>query len=200
MPIRDYGSTFLILALTAGCATTDVQKTARVRAGGARRPAVVLFAAPPRSTLWLYQGVDDGAGWTCDGGAGQPVQVTSEAGFVMAKLPARTGKETYAIGAIELADGSERHLRSGPNAKVPVFNAVPGKVTLVGGVKILDVGEGVSLLPDPSVSRARAARFLAGKNRHENRREKRRENGRMSASVANGKMSWVAMPDSCARP
>ena len=128
--------------------------------------------------------------------AGQPLQVTSDAGFVMAKLPARTGRETYAIGDITMADGSERHLRAGANAKVPVFNAVPGKVTLVGGVKVLDVGEGVSLLPDPSVSRVRAARFLASKNRREHRREK----GRVSASVANGRMSWVAMPDSCARP
>ena len=133
MLMRDCGSTFLVLALAAGCATTDVQKTARARAAGAGRSAVVIFAAPPRSTLWLYQGVDDGAGWTCDGAAGQPLQVTSEAGFVMAKLPARTGKETYAIGAIETAGASDRHLRSGPNAKVPVFNAVPGKVTLVGG-------------------------------------------------------------------
>jgi hypothetical protein len=82
---------------------------------------------------------------------------------------------------------------------VPVFNAVPGKVTLVGGVKVLAVGEGVSLLPDPSVSRARAARYLAGKNRRENHRANGRANGRMSASVANGKMSWVAMPDSCER-
>lgn len=201
MPTREYGSTFLVLALAAGCATTDVQNGARARArvGGARREAVVIFAAPPRSTLWLYQGVDDGAGWTCDGAAGQPLQVTSEAGFVMAKLPARTGKETYAIGAIDMANGSDHHLRSGPNARVPVFNAVPGKVTLVGGVKVLDVGEGVSLLPDPSVTRARAARFLAGKNRRENRRANGRANGRMSASVANGKMSWVAMPDSCER-
>jgi hypothetical protein len=193
--MRNYGTIFLILALTSGCATTDIQKAARARAGGARRPAVVVFAAPPRSTLWLYQGVDDGAGWTCDGAAGQPVQVTSEAGFVMAKLPARTGKETYAIGAIEMAGGSDHHLRTGPNTKVPVFNAVPGKVTLVGGVKVLDVGEGVSLLPDPSVTRARAARFLAGKNRG----ERRRETGGMSGPVANGKMSWVAMPDGCAR-
>ena len=123
----------------------------------------MVFAAPPRSTLWLYQGVDDGVGWTCDGAAGQTVQVSSEAGFVMAKLPARTGKEKYAIGEIEMADGSDRHLRSGANAKVPVFNAVPGKVTLVGGVKVLDVGEGLSLLPDPSVTRARAVRFLARK-------------------------------------
>jgi len=103
-------------------------------------------------------------------------------------------RETYAIGDITMADGSERHLRSGPNAKVPVFNAVPGKVTLVGGVKVLAVGEGVSLLPDPSVTRARAARFVAGKNRREHHRE-----NRTSARVANGKMSWVAMPDSCAR-
>ena len=103
-------------------------------------------------------------------------------------------RETYAIGDITMADGSERHLRSGPNAKVPVFNAVPGKVTLVGGVKVLAVGEGVSLLPDPSVTRARAARFVAGKNRREHHRE-----NRTSARVANGKMSWVAMPDICAR-
>ena len=149
----------------------------------------MVFAAPPRSTLWLYQGVDDGVGWTCEG-AGQSVQVSSKGGFVVVRLPPRTGKEKYAIGEIAMADGPDRHLRPGANAKVPVFNAVPGKVTLVGGVKVLDVGEGLSLLPDPSATRARAARFLARKDR------------RMSASVANGtvsKMSWVAMPDSCAR-
>jgi len=60
-------------------------------------------------------------------------------------------------------------------------------------VKVLDVGEGLSLLPDPSVTRARAARVLARKDR------------RISSLLAKGKvgkvekMSWVAMPDSCAR-
>ena len=112
---------------------------------------------------------------------------------MVAKLPARTGKEKYAIGEIAIADGSDRRLRPGANAKVPTFNAVPGKVTLVGGVKVLDVGEGLSLLPDPSVTRARAARVLARKDR------------RISSLLAKGKvgkvekMSWVAMPDSCAR-
>lgn len=175
--------------LAAGCATTDFQKTARARADGARREAVVVFTAPPHATLWLYQGIDDGAGWKCEG-AGQTVQVSSEGGFVVARLQPRTGREKYAIGEIAMAEGPDRHLRSGANAKVPVFNAAPGKVTLVGGVKVLDVGEGLSLLPDPSATRARAARFLARKDR------------RMSASVANGsvsKMSWVAMPNSCAR-
>jgi hypothetical protein len=108
----------------------------------------------------------------------------------VAKLPARTGREKYAIAEVAIADGSDRRLRLGANAKVPVFNAVPGKVTMVGGVKVLAVGDGLSLLPDPSATRARAARFLAGKDR------------RMSASVAKGKvgrMSWVAMPDSCPR-
>ncbi len=182
--------TLPVLALAAGCATTDLQKAARARADRARTEAVVVFAAPPRSTLWLYQGVDDGVGWTCDGEAGQTVQVSSEGGFVVARLAPRMGKEKYAIGEIAVADGADRHLRPGANAKVPVFNAVAGKVTLVGGVKVLDVGEGLSLLPDPSVTRARAARYLARKDR------------RMSASVANGnmsRMSWVAMPDSCAR-
>ena len=180
------GATALaLLALAAGCATTDSKKAAR--ADGARLEAVVVFAAPPRSTVWLYQGVDDGVGWTCDGAAGQAVQVSSEAGFVLAKLPPRTGREKYAIGEIAMANGPERHLRPGATAKVPVFNAVPGKVTLVGGVKVLDVGEGLSLLPDPSATRARAARFLAHKHR------------RMSGSVVSGQMSWVAMPDSCAR-
>jgi hypothetical protein len=177
-----------LLLLAAGCATSDF------RNGGARgdrsRPsAVVVFAAPPRSTVWLYQGVDEGAGWMCEG-AGEAVQVASEGGFVVARLPARTGKEKYAIGEIAIADGSDRRLRPGASAKVPTFNAVPGKVTLVGGVKVLDVGEGLSLLPDPSVTRARAVRVLARKDR------------RMSASVAKGgvaRMSWVAMPDSCAR-
>ena len=180
-------SALALVALAAGCATTDVQKAARSRADRARPDAIVVFAAPPRSTVWLYQGVDDGVGWTCEGAAGQVVQVSSEAGFVMARLPPRTGKEKYAIGEIAMANGPDRHLRPGANAKVPVFNAVSGKVTLVGGVKVLDVGEGLSLLPDPSATRARAVRFVARKDR------------RMSASIANGTMSWVAMPDSCAR-
>jgi len=122
--------------------------------------------------------------------------VTAADEAIVAKLPARTGNEKYAIGEIAIADGSERRLRPGANAKVPTFNAVPGKVTLVGGVKVLDVGEGLSLLPDPSVTRARAVRVLARKDR------------RISSSLAKGKvgkvgevekMSWVAMPDSCAR-
>jgi len=170
----------------AGCATGGVRKQSATRD---RAEAIVVFAAPPRAKVWLYQGVDDGTGWTCEG-TGETVQVASEGGFVVAKLPPRMGKEKYAIGEIAVGGGSERRLRPGPNAKVPVFNAVPGKVTVVGGVKVLDVGEGLSLLPDPSATRARAARVLAHKDR------------RMSASVAKGnvaKMSWVAMPDSCAR-
>jgi len=179
-----------LLALGAGCAT-NARKPAAAHASKARPAAVVVFAAPAHSKVWLYEGVDDGVGWTCEGA--QTVEVSSEGGFVVAKLPARTGNEKYAIGEIAIADGSERRLRPGANAKVPTFNAVPGKVTLVGGVKVLDVGEGLSLLPDPSVTRARAARVLARKDR------------RISSLLAKGKvgkvekMSWVAMPDSCAR-
>jgi hypothetical protein len=189
------GSTVLsLLALAQGCASADFRKASPARAHRAGGDAVVVFAAPPRSTVWLTQGVDDGAGWTCEGAAGETFQVASqvasEDGFVVARLPSRTGRQKYAIGEITIAEASDRRLRPGANAKVPAFNAVPGKVTLVGGVKVLDVGEGLSLLPDPSVTRARAARVLARKDR------------RMSASVARGKagkMSWVAMPDSCAR-
>jgi hypothetical protein len=184
-----------LLALAAGCATSEVRKAAPAHADRGRSSAVVVFAAPPGSKVWLYQGVDDGTGWTCEGEAGGTVQVASKAGFVVANLPARTGREKYAIGEIALADGSDRRLRPGATAKVPVFNAVPGKVTVVGGVKVLEVGEGLSLLPDPSATRARAAAYLARKDR------------RTPAPVAKGKvgrlgkgtMSWVAMPDSCAR-
>jgi hypothetical protein len=180
-----------LLVLAGGCATSDVRKAAPVHADKARATAVVVFAAPPRSTVWLYRGVDDGTGWTCEGGAGEFPQVASESGFVVAKLPPRVGREKYAIAEIALADGSDRRLRPGANAKVPAFNAIPGKVVVVGGVKVLEVGDGLSLLPDPSATRARAARFLARKDR------------RMSASLAKGatgasKMIWVAMPDSCA--
>jgi hypothetical protein len=192
-PVAGLGPAALpLLALALGCATSGTKRAAPVHADRGRAVATVVFAAPPRSTVWLYQGVDDGAGWTCEG-AGEMVQVASEGGFVVAKLPARTGKEKYAIGEITIADGPDRRLRSGANAKVPVFNAVPGKVTHVGGVKVLDVGEGLSLLPDPSATRARAARVLARKDR------------RLAATLAKGKtvkaekMSWVAMPDSCAR-
>jgi hypothetical protein len=184
------GPTLLpLLSLAAGCATSDFRKAGSAQYDKAHATAVVVFAAPPRSTVWLYQGVDDGAGWTCEGG-GQIAQVASEGGFVVARLPPRTGREKYAIGEIAIADGSDRRLRPGANAKVPAFNAVPGKVTLVGGVRVLEVGEGLSLLPDPSATRARAVRTVA------------RQDRRMSTSIAKGsvaKMSWVAMPDSCAR-
>jgi len=159
---------------------------------------VVVFAAPPGSKVWLYQGVDDGTGWTCEGEAGGTVQVASKAGFVVANLPARTGREKYAIGEIALADGSDRRLRPGATAKVPVFNAVPGKVTVVGGVKVLEVGEGLSLLPDPSATRARAARYLARKDRRTPAPVAKGKVGK-AGPLGKGTMSWVAMPDSCAR-
>ena len=182
-----------LLALAAGCATSDFRKAPPARADRSRATAVVVFAAPPRSTVWLYQGVDDGTGWTCDAAAGEITQVASEGGYVVARLPPRIGREKYAIGEIALADGSDRRLRPGANAKVPTFNPVPGKVTVVGGVKVLEVGDGLSLLPDPSATRARAARFLARKDR---KNAEPVPKGKVS-SVA--RMSWVAMPDSCAR-
>ena len=83
---------------------------------------------------------------------------------------------------------------------MPTFNAVPGKVTLVGGVKVLDVGEGLSLLPDPSVTRARAAQVLARKDRRTSASDAKGKVGKLSvAKLSVTKMSWVAMPDSCAR-
>ena len=188
-----------LLLLSAGCASSDFRKGAAARPDRSRPAAVVVFAAPPRSTVWLYQGVDDGTGWTCEG-AGESVHVASEGGFVVAKLPARTGKEKYAIGEIAIANGGERRLRPGANAKMPTFNAVPGKVTLVGGVKVLDVGEGLSLLPDPSVTRARAAQVLARKDRRTSASDAKGKVGKLSvAKLSVTKMSWVAMPDSCAR-
>jgi hypothetical protein len=187
-----------LLLLAAGCASSDFRKGAAARPDKPRPAAVVVFAAPPRSTVWLYQGVDDGTGWTCEG-AGESVHVASEGGFVVAKLPARTGKEKYAIGEIAIANGGERRLRPGANAKVPTFNAVPGKVTLVGGVKVLDVGEGLSLLPDPSVTRARAAQVLARKDRRMSSNAKGKVGKLSVAKLSVTKMSWVSMPDSCAR-
>lgn len=186
-----------LLALAAGCATSDVRKTAPARADRSRATAVVVFAAPPRSTVWLYQGVDDGTGWTCDAGAGEITQVASEGGYVVARLPPRIGKEKYAIGEVALADGSDRRLRPGANAKVPTFNAIPGKVTVVGGVKVLEVGEGLSLLPDPSATRVRAARFLARKDRRSADPLAKGKTGKNTSVATAGKMSWVAMPDSC---
>jgi hypothetical protein len=198
-PAAAVGPTVLpLLVLAAGCASADFQKASAARADRARASAVVVIAAPPRSTLWLYRGVDDGTGWMCEGGAGEIVQVSSEGGFVVAKLPPRTGREKYAIGEVAIADGSDRRLRPGANAKVPVFNAVPGKVTLVGGVKVLDVGEGLSLLPDPSATPARAARFLARKDPQVSASLGKGKVGKVG-KVGKGRMSWVAMPDSCAR-
>jgi hypothetical protein len=193
----------LLLVLATGCATSGSRKAAAPsRADRARPTAVVVFAAPPRSKVWIYEGSDDGLGWTCEGAAGQTAHVASASGYVVATLPARTGKEKYAIGEIALADGSDLRLRPGANTKVPVFNAVPGKVTLVGGVKVLEVGEGLSLLPDPTANRARATRAVARKDR---RASASRANGQVGnvgkpSKVSNvSKMSWVAMPDSCAR-
>lgn len=185
------------LVIASGCATADFRKARSARGDRPRPAAVVVFAAPPRSKVWLTQGVEDGAGWTCEGADGGTVQVASEGGFVVATLAPRTGKEKYAIGEIAIADGSDHRLRPGANAKVPVFNAVPGKVTLVGGVKVLEVGEALSLLPDPSVTRARAARFLARKDR---RRSASIVDGKVGqGKMGTGSMSWISMPDSCAR-
>jgi hypothetical protein len=174
-----------IASAASGCAATNLDKNA----GFNRKSdeAVVILAAPERSTLWLYAGIDDGVNRTCGGFFKPAARLSPEGGFVVAKLPARTGDQIYAIA--EMAPGPEANhgLRPTTNVKVPVFSAEAGQITFVGGVSLLGVGRSLDLVPNPSVTTERAARYLA------------KSYPRVSGPVVKGKMDWVYLTSDCSR-
>jgi hypothetical protein len=107
-----------IACVASGCAATNLEKSAAFNK--ASREAVVIVAAPEHSTLWLYEGVDDGVNRTCGAFFKPAARLFPEGGFAVAKLPPRTGDQMYAIA--EMAPGPEasRGLRPAPNVKSPV--------------------------------------------------------------------------------
>jgi len=129
-----------------------------VQFGAASPDAIVVFGFSARLSVWLTPGIDDGVNWACGGGrVGEVWRVAPERGFVVARLPARTGKQKYAIR--KLGNDIEEFAPAA-NQPVWVFNAEPGKVMYVGSLRVEWSNGRPALLEDASVSATDADEFV----------------------------------------
>jgi len=98
--------------------------------------AIVVFGFSSVRSVWIRPGVDDVAHWYCDHRS-TITRVKPEAGFIVARLPAKTGKEMYAIVATSLdQDHGSRAEGPLPHEAIWVFSAEPGKVSYLGGLRL----------------------------------------------------------------
>ena len=120
---------------------------------------VVLGWSSPGS-VWFYPGFDDGMNWHCTRGTANARRLQPEGGFIVARLPARTGKATYAIGMVS-SSGNVQVQGPLPNGPVWVFNAEPGKVSYLGALRVDHLSDrGPVILADERFKQSEADDFV----------------------------------------
>jgi hypothetical protein len=150
----------LLATSIGGCAVPVVTKVDRnARFDSASPDAMVVFGFSARLNVWLFPGIDDGVSWRCASGRANARRIRPDDGFIVARLPAKTGKEKYGIGAL----GSDMNLEvRGPRANqgVWVFNAEPGKVTYLGAYRVAWSDGYPEIVEDRSVKQSDADDYL----------------------------------------
>lgn len=123
----------------------------------AKSEAIVVVAVRPDAALTFLPGRDDGTTWTDDGSVAG-MTVAAGDGFVVLKLGPRTEHQNYGLGHVLF--GSGRTFISRDGAQIPVFHAVPGRVTFVGGLEFVVVGNNISVEPDRGVTLEQVQAFM----------------------------------------
>jgi hypothetical protein len=175
----------LSMSACHGPPLTRVDRTVRFDRTSA--DAIVVFGFREKADVWLAGGIDDGVNWACgtgEGGSGQQIwHLRSENGFVVARLPPRTGKYKYAIRWI--GDGVISRYRTLANGPVWVFNAEPGKVSYVGAVRIVWTEGTPAIVEDNAVTEKDADEFVT------------RTFPNVPEHVVSRPMSWIYMGMNC---
>ena len=134
------------------------------------RDAIVVFGFYGQFNIQIIDGVDDGVNWLCGAGPGLIWRVRADNGFVAVRLPARTGKNKYAIGRIDAVGGLAHagpqtrwltwDFNSHPARPIWVFNAEPGKVNYVGTLRVTWAGDAPQIDEDTEVTPQQADDFV----------------------------------------
>jgi len=131
-----------------------------LRFDGNSPDAMIVLGWSSPGSVWFYPGFDDGINWHCIAGTANARRFQPEGGFIVARLPARTGKVTYGIGVVSSAGNVQVQ---GPlaNAPVWVFNAEPGKVSYLGGFRVDHLTDnGPVILADERFKQSEADDFV----------------------------------------
>jgi hypothetical protein len=142
-----------------GCFSPALTRVDRnIRFDRTSADAIVVFGFHGKFDVWLSAGIDDGVNWACGTGRPRIWRIRPENGFIVARLPPRTGKNKYAIRQI----GDPMIAVYGPTANAPVwvFNAEPGKVTYVGAVRVVWSGHLPAVVEDSEVTAEEADEFV----------------------------------------
>jgi len=124
---------------------------------------VIVLGVRPRARLSVVNGeVDYIGGMKCKSWY-NIANVWSEDGFIVLKLPARSGNQVYSITQIlPTGIGGDSFVPSN-GSLVPAFEAEGGTVTFVGAIRITGDANSRGIYPDPSVTFEEAKQILATK-------------------------------------
>ncbi len=122
--------------------------------------ATVVMAVEPGCRLFVFEGESDLAGKWRRTATKAAAWARSEDGFIVIKLSPRTGRQSYGVTTI-FPEGMPGIYEASPGASVAVFNAPPGKVTLVGRLTVVAGQTGPIVAVDDAVTRQAAEAFLA---------------------------------------
>ena len=171
------GGLLVCLALSVcGCwrtflpAPPPVKIDSNTRFDSTSRDAIVVFGFHGQFNVQIIDGVDDGVNWVCSAGPGLIYRVRADNGFVAVRLPARTGKNKYAIGRLDAVGGLANtgpqtrwftaSFNSQPAKPIWVFNAEPGKVNYVGTLGVTWAGDTPQMEEDSAVTPQQADDFV----------------------------------------
>lgn len=148
----------VVASLLSGCAMQMKQHPISSVTEG---EAVIVMGMSPRSRISLFEGQNTDAGdWSCTGFL-NVANVWSEDGFVVLKLPVRSGKKNYGVAQILPTGIGGTSFRPKKGTGIPTFQAEPGTVTFVGAVQIRTRSTGIGLARDESVTLEHAKAHLA---------------------------------------
>jgi hypothetical protein len=155
----------VVITLVAGCGPGLYTIDRGVHFDRTSPDAVVVFGFSTRLNVWIVEGNSGTMDWSCSHPINDVLargvwRVRPENGFAVARLPARTGKQSYGIVAV----GTDNNLAvyaAKMNTNVWVFHAKPGQVNYLGALRVASLSDdGPKIVTDDSVTEEEAEHFM----------------------------------------
>ncbi len=117
--------------------------------------AIVVLGVSPRYRVHIFEGDRVGDKWSRDT-VMTKLNVFPEDGYIVAKLPARTGTANYGIGAVLPQGIGGKVFLPCKGQRTLTFDAPSGKVVYIGDIKLAEIGPQVRYEASSDFEAARA--------------------------------------------
>jgi hypothetical protein len=122
------------LAVLSGCANVS-NLDPRSDYANFGNDTIIVMGVSPRNQIQVFEGEREDGKWRRKL-LNAELAVYPQGGYIVARLPARTGKENYGIGGVVAEGPGGGLLVPCLGSRVPTFEAPGGKVVYVGDFRL----------------------------------------------------------------